>query len=55
MCKIQSAKIKEATEKGRGRQGQSSDEKGHEDDSLMGVRCWNGNPAPDLPGTQLLW
>ena len=55
MCKIQSIKIEEAAEKGRSWQGQSSDEKRHEDDIFMGVLCWDRNPTPDLPGTQLLW
>jgi hypothetical protein len=30
------------------------DEKGHKDGSFVGVLCWNGNPAPDSLGTQLL-
>jgi hypothetical protein len=55
VCEIQSIKIEKATEKGRGWQGQTSDEKGHKDDSFVGVLCRNGNPVPDSPGTQLLW
>jgi hypothetical protein len=55
MSKSQSVKIEEATKKGRGWQGQSSDEKWHEDDSIVGDLCSNGNPTPDSPRTQLLW
>jgi hypothetical protein len=55
MCKIQSIKIEEAAEKGRSWQGQSSDEKRHEDDNFVGVLCWNSNPAPDSPRTWFLW
>jgi hypothetical protein len=55
VCKIQSIKVKKVAEERRSWQGQSSDEKWHEDDNFMGVLCWNGNPAPDSPGTQFFW
>jgi hypothetical protein len=55
VCKIQSIKIEKATEERRSWQGQSSDEKWHEDDSFVGVLCRNSNLAPDSPGTQLFW
>jgi hypothetical protein len=54
VCKIQIVKIEEATEKKRSWQGKPSDEERHEDNSLMSVLCRNGNPTPDLRGTQLL-
>jgi hypothetical protein len=31
------------------------DEKWHEDNNFVGILCWNGNPMPDSPGTQLFW
>jgi hypothetical protein len=55
VCKIQSIKIEKAAEKGRSEQGQSSNEKWHEDDSYMGILHRNGSPTPDSPGTQLFW
>jgi hypothetical protein len=54
VCEIQIIKIKEVAEKGRSWQGEPSDEERHENNSFVSVRCWNGDPMPDSPGTQLL-
>jgi hypothetical protein len=51
MCEIQIVKIKEAAEKGRSWQGEPSDEERHENDNFVSVLYWNGDPAPDSPGT----
>jgi hypothetical protein len=53
--KIQRINIEKAAEERRSWQGQSLDEKWHEDNSFVGVPYRNGNPAPDSARTQLFW
>jgi hypothetical protein len=51
MSKVQRIKIEKTTKEGRNRQGQSSDEKRHENNRLMSILCWDSSSTPDPPGT----
>jgi hypothetical protein len=52
MGEVQRIKIEKAAKEGRNWQGQSPDEKRHEDNRLWSILCWDSNSAPDPPGTQ---
>jgi hypothetical protein len=51
MRKVQRVKIEKAAKEGRNWQGQSSDEKGHEDNRLVGILHRDSNSTPDPLGT----
>jgi hypothetical protein len=55
MGEIQRIKIEKAAEERRNWQGQSPDEKWHEDNSLMSILYRDGNSASDSPGAQFFW
>jgi hypothetical protein len=55
MGQIQVIKIKEIAEERRNRKSKAADEKRNIDNRLMGVLCWNSDPAADPPRTQFLW
>jgi hypothetical protein len=51
ICKIQRIIIKKVMKEGRNWQGQSSDEKRHENNRLVGILRRDGNSPPDPLGT----
>jgi hypothetical protein len=51
MSEVQRIKFENTSKEGRNWQGQSPDEKRHEDNRLMSILCWDSSFAPDPPGT----
>jgi hypothetical protein len=51
MSEVQRIKIEKTTKEGRNWQGQSPDEKRHEDNRLMSILCRDSNSTLDPPGT----
>jgi hypothetical protein len=51
MSEVQRIKIEKSAKQGRNWQGQSSDEKRHDDNRLVSILCRDSNSALDLPGT----
>jgi hypothetical protein len=51
MRKVRIVKIEKTTKKGRNWQGQSPDEKMHENNRLVGILHRDSNSLPDPPGT----
>jgi hypothetical protein len=54
MGQIQMIEIKETAEERRNRKSKAVDEKRNIDNRLVGVLCWNCDPAADPPRTQFL-
>jgi hypothetical protein len=51
MSKVLRIKNNKTTKEGRNWQGQSPDEKRHEDNRLVSILYWDNSSAPDSPGT----